>query len=245
MEFHDRSGPSLLLAGLLLVLTPLASAGEDLPTPDEIFNRARVAMGGSEKLADVWTLTAIADCTGPRGDFQTVVHSGGDRRVAFEQRRANAIEFRTVVVDDVGWSPGASSRDLRVLSPEMISMVRGHELHMMVLDVDRRFHDPATVGVAKFNGAPCTKVAMTDDDGSRVFAYYRQDDGMPAGFNFLDQGGKPTTIVFESWTEVDGIRLVETLTLRRGDDVFTYDYREIRLNDVDESLFRVPEQLHD
>lgn len=225
--------------------TGVVSARDDLgepPAAAEVLARAREALGG-EAFDRLESLSVTADCTGPRGTFVTEVISGGDGRVLFRQTVAGKATTR-ILAGDAGWAH-SSDGEVQLLGAAARSMVRGHEFHLQVLDAERRFSDPRTVGFGELAGHKSVEVAFTRQDGQPLSIFYRRDDGLPVGMVFEPLGENPETItvVYDDWRTAGGVQLFGSFELTHGDSVFTYDYTRIELNAVDETLFEVPPEV--
>ncbi len=149
-----------------------------------------------------------------------------------------------VLAGDAGWAWGPDG-EVRLLGAAARSMVRGHEFHLQVLEPERRFSDPRTVGFGELAGQPAVEVAFTGEDGKPVSIFYRRDDHLPAGMVFEPPGEDPETItvVYGDWRTVGGVKLFGSFELTHGDSVFTYSYTRIEAGGVDPALFRVPPEV--
>ena len=81
---------------------------------------------------------------------------------------------------------------------------------------------------------PCAKVQGLVGDGSGIDFFFVLEDGMPAGFrmdNPMDPG-KPVTILYRAWREVDGVRLPRTVVALDSQGEFVLEFHTIFFEDV-------------
>ncbi|MGH9367566.1 MAG: hypothetical protein ACRD3M_07820 [Thermoanaerobaculia bacterium] len=233
--------------GNLLGLLSTAAFGQE-PDARRLLSQAVAAQGSPEAIAAVKSLTAVADCTGPGGDyreFRTEVVSLRPDRTLFRQTAGGrTVEF--VVVGEVGWRRRPETGAVEPLPEGMKGIVRGHEFHFLFLELDRRGQDPRLAGRDSVSGHLCLVVSMTEPGGRPSSVCLDEKTKLPLRLSFEPSGGpKPATIhVFpERWMEVAGIRWVEAFTLRQGEETFTYRYTTIRPNSVDPKIFQIPPEI--
>ena len=209
--------------------------------------RAAVAAQGSARaVAAIRSVTAVADCTGPKGAvFTTEVVSERPDRTRFRQNFAG-VWTELTVVGDRGWTRDEKTGRALAIPKDLVGVVRGHEFHFLFLDLDRRNRDARSAGRDTVRGRPCLVVAMTDPGGRPASVCIDEETKLPARLSYEPPGGpKPGTIhVFPTaWQTVAGVRWVSAFELRQNDEVFTYRYRSIRPNVVDPGIFSIPSEL--
>ncbi len=232
--------------GVLVILTTAASGEE--PDARRLLGEAAAAQGGAAAIAAVKSLTAVADCTGPSGDyktFQTEVVSLLPDRTMFRQTTGGRT-MQLFVAGDVGWIRDSATGPAQPLPDGLKGVVRGHEFHFLFLEFDRRNRDPRRAGRDTVDGRPCLVVSATDPGGQPTSICIDEKSRLPVRLSYEPSGGpKPQTIhvVPSGWIEVAGIRWIDGFTLRQGGEVFTYRYTSIRPNSVDPKMFEIPADL--
>jgi hypothetical protein len=235
-----------VVVSILWLLARNTSPGN--PEAARLLAEAVAAQGSPAAIAAISSLTAIADCTGPGGDyskFHTEVLSLRPDSALFRQT-AGGRTVELFVAGDVGWSRNVETGAVAALPAGMMGVVRGHEFHFLFLELDRRYRDARLAGRDAVEGKSCRVVAMTDGAGKTASVCIDEASRLPLRISFEPPGGpKPQTIhVFPvRWTEIAGIRWVGAFTLRQGEETYTYDYTSIRPNSVDPKVFDVPPDL--
>jgi hypothetical protein len=227
-----------------------ALAAASLPAEDPparaLLREAVAAQGSAAAIAAVHSVTAVADCVGPRGvAFTTEVVSERPDRARFRQN-FGGIWTELTVVGDRGWTRDERTGAVEKVSKDLVGIVRGHEFHFLFLDLDRRNRDARSAGRDTVGGRPCLVVKMTDPGGRPASVCIDEETKLPTRLSYEPPGGpKPGTIhVFPtSWQTVAGVHWVSAFELRQNDEVFTYRYTSIRPNAVDPRIFSIPSGL--
>ena len=220
---------------ILLCACALAACGAEPPTPlsgDQWVSAMQRAIGPAADSVASIAVDAMVD--GPQGQFVTTVNSARDGRVS--------INLAGLLVAGVGadgnWQ---CTPEGAVMVPDSatISMVRGHDLHMMLLhpswlgrpSVDSiRMYGPDTVATLRF----------TDQLGAPLLLHVRTADSLPAAaqlVNHSGQGPRDVVVLFENWQVISGLRLFTRATFAHGANRYVYNYREIDFNTVTDSAF--------
>jgi hypothetical protein len=234
---------SAMLGALLLASAAALGQAADAR---RLLSEAVAAQGPAAAIAEVESLTAVADCTGPEGSsFKTEVISLRPDRARFLQDFGEE-KIDLTVAGQVGWSRDAKTGTVKPMTEGFIGVVRGHEFHLMFLELERRNRDPRLSGRDTVGGKPCLVVSATDDGGRPTSVCIDEKTKLPVRFSYEPSGGpKSQTIhvVPSGWIEIAGIRWINGFTLRQGDEVFTYRYASIRPNSADPKMFDVPPDL--
>ena len=194
---------------------------------------AERALGtGAER---VRTLEAMAAVTGPRGRFEASVRSARDGRV----RVALGPGFLAGVGARGGWvARGAVGAP--ALDSVTRSVLRGHELHMLVLAPETRWHDPLLLGTLPWLGDSALAISFLDDLATPATLYLSRRDTLPVGLRLVNQtgaGARRVDVTFGDWTVLDGVRLFRRATFLHGRDRYQYAYTSLALNRVPDSAF--------
>jgi len=216
-----------------------AAAPRNLPTPDEVFDRAQLAMGSVHALANIRSISAIATCHGPKGDYETRIISSRHGNLSFQQFFPDHKNIAGIV-NGRGWQIGDDGRPESIDASET-AVLRGHEFPLIAMDLRKRFHDFKTVGRAKFEGQPAIQVDMTDELGHPAAAYFSPSSHLLEGLSVTSaRSGGPITVRFDSWKLVGDVNLVSHVTIRAGSDTFVFDFKSLILNAADDKEFEIP-----
>lgn len=190
------------------------------------------ALGGSDAVACVAVVDALAECEGPSGSFETRVVSARDGRMRFEQTSARGTYVAGIGADGA-WSYDTETDQYSPVDSVTATFLRGHELHMLVLAPQTRLRNPELLGEREFDGQAVWVIQFLDELDGKAELYVAVDDGMPLGMksiNHTGQGEREVFIRVDAWRVVDGVRLFERAVFTQGDDDYVYDYVEITLN---------------
>jgi hypothetical protein len=210
-----------------------------VPTSAEILDAAEAAMGTEDARASIRSISAIAACHGPKGDYETRIISDRNGNLSFQQFLPdhNNIEG---ILDGRGWQLNDRG-DSESIDATEVSVLRGHEFPMMALGLRRRFHDFKSIGRAPFESQTTTQITMTDDLGRSASAYFSLTSHLPVGLiSTNSRTGKPITIRFDAWKSVGGVNLVSHVTILYGGETWVFDFKTLTLNAADNKTFQIP-----
>jgi ketosteroid isomerase-like protein len=211
-----------------------------VPTATEILDAAEQALGKDDARASIRSISAVAACHGPKGDYETRIISDRNGNLSFQQFFSDHKNIEGIL-DGRGWQLDDSGRSESVDTIEA-SVIRGHEFPMMALDLRRRFHDFKSVGRAQFEGQTATQIAMTDDLGNPASAYFSITSHLPVGvISTNPRTGKPATIRFDTWRLLNGVNLVSHVTILYGGEAWVFDFKTLTLNTADNKVFQISE----
>jgi hypothetical protein len=212
------------------------------PTSAEILDHAEAAMGTADARAGISSISAIAACHGPNGDYETHIISDRNGNLSFQQFLSDHQNIEGIL-DGRGWQLNDRGRSESIDAIE-VSVLRGHEFPMMALDLRRRFHDFEFIGRAEFEGQATNQIAMTDDLGHPARAYFSRTSHLLVGLIVTNsQTGKPATVRFDMWKLVGGVNLVSHVTILYGGATWVFDFKILNVNTADHSTFQIPETL--
>ena len=150
-----------------------------VPATAEILDAAEAAMGSENARASIRSISAIAACHGPNGDYETRIISERNGNLSFRQFLSDHTNTEGIL-EGRGWQLGGGGHPESVDTIE-VSVLRGHEFPMMALDLRRRFHDFKSIGRAQFEGQATAQIAMTDDLGHPAIAHFSLTSHLPVG----------------------------------------------------------------
>lgn len=205
-----------------------------------VIERMLSALGGRRAIDGLASLAVEADCSGPGGPFRTRVESLRPDAVHFVQR---AGDHTTEL-----WSTGEATWRLDAAGePEIVddgarSFLRGHEFHLLVLELEERFSEHRLGGADRVEGRACRRIAMRDADGRPASLCVDDESFLPLELVTNPPGAAgPLTLRPADWREVGGILYFHSFELGEGPDrVFTYRYDSIRPGAVSGEQFAAP-----
>ena len=201
------------------------------------------AMGGRGAIGKLESLSVVADCTGPNGAFVTAVSSLRPDKVLFQQHAPQGTT-ELIVIGDQAWLRDQETGATQPVSAANAYFARGHEFHLWLLELDKRYHDHQLVGEEMVADTLCHKLTMRADDDSLVTLWLDATTYLPHQWQYplpAAFGGDVLRYVLTAWRPVGGLTLFHAFTLYQGDTIFTYTYRSIELNSVDPELFSAHE----
>ena len=131
---------------------------------------------------------------------------------------------------------------------------RGDEAKSVARDADMYYHLHVTdyfksfnvVGVQEFNGRPCYHLKGVNNWGRINEHFYDQQNGLLLGyaFNTAWRGGKgDATETFEDYKDFGGVLMPTKAISRDGDDLAITLTTSVTYDDVDDSVFALPEAV--
>jgi hypothetical protein len=233
---------AILVMAVLLACQPTESTWQTAdpdPVAYQILAGSRRALGATDR---VRTISAIARVSGPHGSFETRVYSARDGRARLDLGG----QFLGGIDACHGWLVDHAAHVVRPLDRVSRSVVRGHELHMLVIAPETRWHKPQARGTQTWAGQPALAVEFRDDLGEPGVLYLRPSDTLPLGLRLVNHSGhgaRDVEVTFGEWDKVRGVRLFRQAVLTHGGDRYVYDYTQLQVNATVETLFGPPTQL--
>jgi hypothetical protein len=232
---------AILILALLLACEPSESRWPADPDPVayQILAGSRRAIGATDR---VETISAVARVSGPHGSFETRVYSARDGRARLDLGG----QFLGGMNACHGWLVDQAAQVVRPLDRVSRSVVRGHELHMLVVAPETRWHKPQARGIQPWTGQPALAVEFRDDLAKPAMLYFRPSDTLPVGIRLLNHtghGAPEVEVTFDEWGKVRGVRLFRQAVFAHGGDRYVYDFTQLHVNAIAEALFEPPRQL--
>ena len=232
MKLRTRSW---ILVAVWLGSTPLPVLASSPIIGDEeareVIGRSLEAMGGREAIERLAGLSVEAECTGPRGAFFTQVDSARPDEVRFRQSVDGTLRTEIVVDGSEVWTIDPETGERKAAPEAMRGFARGHEFHLLFLELDRRYAEHRLGALEAVGEEPCRRVEMLQQDGRGASVCVSSKSHLPLVLEMLppaDFGDDPIRVYPKRWRAIEGIRFFEAFELTHGEDTFTYDYRAIR-----------------
>jgi hypothetical protein len=231
----------LVLAFLPACASTESKWGPADPDPQayQILAGSRRALGATDR---VHNISALARVTGPHGSFETRVYSARDGRARLDLGG----QFLAGVGACHGWLVDDSARMVRPLDKVSRSVVRGHELHMLVIAPETRWKKPRVRGIQPWAGESAIALEFRDDLGEPALLYLRSSDTLPVGLELMNHtghGAADVKVTLDKWEKVGKVRLFRRAVFEHGGNRYVYDYTKLQVNGTVEMLFEAPRQL--
>jgi len=234
----------ILLPWLALqVTTAFAQINSRAQSFEDIFAASINAMGGEKELGKIQSITALATCTGPRGNYTTEVYSMRGDRLMFKQVTSTGEVFLGYVNGEVAWTKNQTTAHVSAIDKSYTSMLRGHEFQMMAIILPERYKNPVVEGEEYFAGKRCIKIRMIDQLDSPCQAYFDTSSRLLAGLVFVDPRPDTVRIVFNEWKRINKVMLPAKVTATDKSGDWILDFQDIILNRVDENIFEIPPSI--
>jgi hypothetical protein len=144
------------------------------------------------------------------------------------------------ILKDRGWELGDDGSS-EWLGPSETSVLRGHEFPLMPLDPSNRFHAFKTVGITRFEGQPAIQIAMTDELGRPLTAFFSLSTHLSAGLIVKSaRSGVTLRICFHSWKMTSRVNLVNHVNILLGCDTFVFGLKAMILNAAEDAALEIP-----
>jgi hypothetical protein len=211
--------------------------------PAEIVRASLDALGSAAAREAVRTLTAVADCTSPRGAYVTEVQSVRPDRVSFRQTWPDGGVFHVVAVGSEAWALDDETGTYAPAGPQLASAARAHEFQLLALELDRRLTGLEPGDPAELDDLRCRRVHGLGSLGERCTAWFDAETNRLVALDRPDprppEGGVIRTR-FTGWQAVDGVLLADDVTVTDREGEFRLRFRELVPNAVDESSVAPP-----
>lgn len=194
----------------------------------------------------VQSICGIADCTSPRGPYITELYASRNDKLIFKQIHPQGKPFMAIVNGRFAWSVDLDTNRVQQLDSRATAMILGHDLLMLPLIISKRFANPVLIGPNQFADKQCEKVKAIDQWGKSCELFFDKQTLRLAGLiipNPIGESNETVQLVFTKWEQVTQIFLPKEVVITDKSGDFRFLFRQITLNDVDETLFTVPDEI--
>jgi hypothetical protein len=202
--------------------------------PDSMARRILDGAARALGAGAVQTVEAVATVQGPRRRFEASVRSARDGRA----RLSLGPDFLAGFSRTGAWLVDRG----RVTTPDSVTrtVVRGHELHLLLLAPESRWHDPLFLPVLPWQGDSALAVSLLDELQTPAVLYLSRRDTLPVGLRLVNHtggGAARVDVTFGDWETVDGVRLFRRAAFQHGPVRYDYRYTTLRLNRLADGAF--------
>lgn len=211
---------------VVLALAALAACTPP-PSAEQAIDQMLDALGPERARAGVRGLRTIAEGAGPNGRFVMSLTSIRPDTVYYHRQYGQgSIEIWST--PERTWG-GSNDEAYGEFAPSARDFVRGHEFHLLLLDMRSRFSNFAVGAEDTVGDESCLRVSMTYESGGPASVCLRHDDWLPVELQFTPQDSdEPLRMTFADWRPTGGINYFYSARLAEGpSDVYSYEYVEI------------------
>lgn len=218
-----RLADSTPLALWLTLATATLQA--EVSAPDPLAAMA-AAIGPLEARQAFAGISAFAEGNGPRGVFTSAMLSLADGSARFRQVRAGETSELLLLEGTPYERSGAGDTAALPLHPAdaaLASFVRGHEVHRMLLDLERRFRPDS-------RAAPPGCLALRGPDDLAVTLCRAADGDLAATLELelpAAAGGGSVTLELADWRPLLGVRLPFAVDFLHAGERHSYRYTAV------------------
>lgn len=233
----------LCLAGT----TPLwPQAQTKLPSVAEVLQRNVEATGGKDALLKHKSMTIHGRYQVPAAklDLETTIYTK-DGKLLWTAILPNGKTASSGYDGQMAWDIDPSGKATIHEGDEAKSVARDADMYYH-LHVMNYFKSMEVVGVQDFNGRPCYHLKGVNNWGRVNEHFYDKQNGLLLGyaFNTAWRGGKgDATETFEDYKDFGGVLMPAKATSRDGDDLAVTLITSVTYDDVDESVFALPDAV--
>jgi hypothetical protein len=197
-----------------------------------VLDQVRKSLGLSTEIENL-SIYANAECIGPEKSFQTLILSR-ERDGRMEQ----IYNDRHVIMKhgkDSSWIYNVKSKSRIETMDESTKMfVQGHELHWLSFWPEHRYVNPLLKEITKFKDQTAFKIQFNNTQNRIVNFYYAFNTYQPLGFEIIiNDEGEIVTVHFENWEKINDVSVFKKAIFEQGDQIFEYNFVDIKLNNLD------------
>lgn len=181
---------------------------------------------------------ALADCTGPASTFETLVISSPSN-TRFEQK-AEGRHILGIHRQDSAWVYDIIADTSVAVDSATITFLIGHELHAIAFYPESRFGVLVSEKDTIYYSEEARMLTFMDIKEGLVNVFYKAETWLPLGFNVqnhLGRGDSQVDVLFDNWQKIDGVHLFTEARFLQGDEVYHYQFIEIRFGEVPKDTF--------
>jgi len=199
-----------------------------------LLTQIRSSLGVPDGLNSIY---AYAECQGPASSFKTLILSG---KTVGKMEQVNGDSHLIMKHGgDSTWTYNLKTNALIERDPGFTGMfVKGHELHWLSFRPEDRYTQATLKEITEFHNQRAFHIECKDSFDRPVNFYYSFDTYIPLGFTLQtnDQGDQ-VTVTFENWEKIHDISVFKTATFTDNNGIFTYNYLDIKFNQINTQDF--------
>lgn len=216
----------------ILFLLISISCTDTSPT-EKIIRKHHRAVGKTKKINNLIT---YANCQGPEGNYTTYTSSSfTDDYVLFKQdyEYRNNPFYAVIYQKDTGYGLDTALSSQGPLSDPVIAVLKAHEFHELMMQVDLRYSGMELIGDTIFFDQPCAQIRASDHLGLPVRLYFNKKTNLLEGMSQSNpyKRGEIISVHFFDWEKVDGLKVFKKLEIQQGKvDRYLFEFENIEWN---------------
>lgn len=234
------------LASLVTTIGAAANAA-DLPTAQQVIDKAVAAMGG-DAIDRIASYHSISETTMPQGTMTTETFWAKPDRILLKRRIPQMGEMASGSNGTVAWS-SVPVAGYALLSEEQAAELPKQAMHVRVLQLrDRLKEDFLMKGVraVEFDGADCYGLEIVEKgeaaDADRGTMFFDAETGLVRGFTMTSRG-QESTLRMQDWKRVGDVRVFHRMTMDDRGTPLTMTFTTIEFGSVDPAVFALPDEV--
>lgn len=239
----------LVTFGLLLVAAGAPAAGGELPTADELIDKALEAMGG-KAINKVESYSASSEMTSAMGTMTIETFWVRPNRVYVRTTIPQMGDMEMGTDGTIGWMSHPMI-GYQLLVGDQIDQARKQAIHARLLrlreTIKENDQEIEGVGETEFDGVKCHELRLIRKANgvvSRRAMYFDAASGLIRAMRVAGgPSGAPTVIRFADWKTIDGVKFFHRMELEGGPATTVIKYVRIELNKVSPERVALPEEV--
>jgi len=230
-------------------------AAKDLPAAEGILKMAIEAMGG-QKAFDAIESSYIKSTMAAMGfSIQFDMYTAEPDKLFVRQIVPGVGDGLMGMNGDAAWRK-QPMQDYQLLeAKELVDMSDQAHLFEIVPQLEKQYAMMQTVDRVEFAGQDCYKIRLSgkknakpEEKDAQSYALFNADTHLAAALQNVQPAreGMPertSALRFEDWKEIGDLKLYTKLVIVQNSGELTMSYDEIKFNEVDESVFAVPDEV--
>lgn len=196
-----------------------------------LLNQIRKGLGPLND-SDNPSIYAYAECLGPERSFKTLILSretDGKMEQIYDESH-----FIMKHGKDSSWTYNLNTKSLNDNMDSSTKMfIQGHELHWLSFWPEHRYSNPQLKDITKFKNQSAFNIEFNNELNRLVNFYYSFETYIPLGFELkINDEGDLVTVYFENWEKINDIAVFKKAIFEQGDEIFEYNFVDIKINQL-------------
>ncbi|RYU93899.1 DUF4292 domain-containing protein [Emticicia agri] len=223
---------------IFIIFVPLLSSCRNSENhkvnAETIITQSLDAVGQKASRDKIETIIAFANCTSPKGNYTTQIHTSAKGYSYFKQTYSyNPQDFEVKIYNNTkGFVVGDSTQPL---TKEAIFAIKSHEFYNLILDIHERFNDFSEPEELKADKQPVYRIAAKDELNHLSLLFFDKRTGFLNEIHLQNPENEKELLIirFSDWKKVDDLQLPTHILINQSEKLYTFDFTQIRFNAPD------------